>query len=420
LRSFTFIHAADLHLGAPFQGLRAADPQVAAAADAATYRAFERILEIAIESGAAFVLFSGDVFDAADRNLTAQLRFRDGLRRLDAAGIRACVIHGNHDHLGGGQARLDWPESTRFFPALPSAPEIIQVGGEPVAVVHGFSYPRRQVTESLLPHYRPRAEDAGLFQIGLLHANVGGNPQHDNYAPCRLEDLAALPFDYWALGHVHRHAVLRTHGPAVVYPGSPQGLHPRETGMHGCCRVTVGADRSARIEQVRTEALRWVELEAPIEGAEGEDALLAIIRGKLEAVLAEEPTSAIVRVRLVGRGPLHRVLRNPAHVEALQRELRLREVEEPFVWLERLVVETRPEADLEQARERQDLAGEFLRLCELARTDPALQVELLDDLRVLFGRSELRQGSASATASFSSWLERAELLGADLLLGDRE
>jgi DNA repair exonuclease SbcCD nuclease subunit len=410
---FTFIHAADLHLGSPFQGLRAANPHVAAAADAATYRAFDRILSLAVDCGAAFVLFSGDVYDAEDRNLTAQLRFRDGLRRLQRAGIVACVIHGNHDHLGGTQARLEWPENVRFFPAHSSDPEIIHVDGAPVAAVHGYSYPQRHVRESVLAHYAVRPQDERLFRIGMLHGNVGGHPDHDPYAPCSLEELGALPFDYWALGHVHGHAVLRERSPAVVYPGSPQGLSPRETGAHGCCRVTVDADGAVQVELVPVHALRWASLDVPIAGLEGEDALLQRLERELDDARAEEPGSLIARVRLTGRGPLHGVLRSAAHVEALLRELRSGVDGEPFVWVDRLDVETRPDVDLEAHRHSPSLTGDFLRLCREAQEE-ALQAELLSALSELYGRREL----PLAPEHLARWLDRAEVLGADLLLGE--
>ena len=415
---FTFVHAADLHLGSPFQGLRAASPSVAAAADAATYRAFDRILSLAIESEAAFVLFSGDVYDAEDRNLTAQLRFRDGLRRLQRAGVRACVIHGNHDHLGGTQARLEWPENARFFPARPTAPEILHAGGVPVAAVHGYSYPQRHVRESVLAQYAARCEDEGLFRIGMLHGNVGGNPDHDPYAPCALEELAALPFDYWALGHVHGHAVLRGRGPVVVYPGSPQGLSPREVGAHGCCRVTVEPDRSAHVEFVPVHALRWANLDVAIEGLEGEDALLQRIEGALDEERAGDGGSLIARVRLTGRGPLHPVLRSAANVEALLAELRAGAEGEPFVWVDRLEVETRPDVDLEAHRDNPSLAGDFLRLCREARTEAALQADLLSALSEFYGRSDIRRELPIGSEQLHRWLDQAEALGADLLLGE--
>jgi DNA repair exonuclease SbcCD nuclease subunit len=328
------------------------------------------------------------------------------------------VIHGNHDHLGGTQARLEWPENVRFFPACASAPEVLYQGDTPVAAVHGYSYPERHVRESVLPHYAARREEDGLFRIGMLHGNVGGHPDHDPYAPCSLEELAALPFDYWALGHVHTHAVLRAQAPTVVYPGSPQGLSPRETGAHGCCRVTVEPDRTCRVEFVPVHSLRWASLEVAIEGLDGEDRLLQRIEAALDAARAGEAGSLVARVRLTGGGPLHRVLRAPATVEALLQELRAEVTGEPFVWVDRLEVETRPDVDLEAHRQSPSLAGDFLRLCSEARADEALQAELLGALSEFYGRGDVRRELPLTPEQLQRWLERAEALGADLLLGE--
>ena len=54
-----------------------------------------------------FLLVAGDVYDGADRSLQAQLRFRQGLRKLDEAGIRVYLVHGNHDPLDGWSDSLD-------------------------------------------------------------------------------------------------------------------------------------------------------------------------------------------------------------------------------------------------------------------------------------------------------------------------
>ncbi len=418
---FTFIHAADLHLGGPFSGLRSVSPEVAEAVDRATYRAFDNILNLALESGAAFVLFAGDVYDGADRNLRAQLRFRDGLRRLDAAEIPALVIHGNHDHLSGTQARLEWPENVHVFPARPSAPQILFWQGEKVAAVYGTSYPQRDVRESLLPHYRPRKEDEGLFRIGLLHGTVGVQPGHESYAPCTLPDLAAVGMDYWALGHVHSFQVLQAAEPAVVYPGTPQGLSPREDGRpHGCCRVSVDSHRVPTVEFVRTDDVRWRTLTLSIEGLATEDDLLDRIAGGLEKARAEEGVSVIARVRLTGRGPLHRLLQREEHVQALAGEFQ-REVQgEPFVWLDRLDVDTRPGIDLEQRRQGEDLLGDFLRICREARSDAVQRASLLQALEDLYGRRELRDVLPDPAERLDAWIERAESLGADLLLGTED
>jgi DNA repair exonuclease SbcCD nuclease subunit len=43
--------------------------------------------------------------------------------------------------------------------------------------------------------------------------------------------------DYWALGHIHKHAVLSTTQPTAVYCGNPQGRDPGETEPRGCYLV---------------------------------------------------------------------------------------------------------------------------------------------------------------------------------------
>ena len=65
------------------------------------------------------LLIAGDAYDGGDRSLRAQLKFGDGLQRLDDAGIRSFVCHGNHDPLDGWEARLDLPAGcVRFGPEV--------------------------------------------------------------------------------------------------------------------------------------------------------------------------------------------------------------------------------------------------------------------------------------------------------------
>ena len=194
-----FVHAADLHLDSPFQGIRSQAPEhVAQTLHRATFAAFENIIDLCIRERVDALLVAGDVYDGADRSLRAQLKFVEGLARLDAAGIRSFICHGNHDPLDGWEARLDLPPGcVRFGP---------EVTGEPVfpndperAAVYGISYPRRDVRENLSTLFRGIASGGG-YKVGLLHANVGGNPSHDSYSPCSVADLENSGIDYWGVG----------------------------------------------------------------------------------------------------------------------------------------------------------------------------------------------------------------------------
>src|SRR3990172_1622024 len=108
---FEFLCAADLHLDSPLGGLRSTLPdRVAKALAQATFDAYDRLVDVAIERQVTFVAVAGDVYDGEDRSLRAQFRFRDGLARLANAGIEAFVVFGNHDPCDGWWARIDWPE----------------------------------------------------------------------------------------------------------------------------------------------------------------------------------------------------------------------------------------------------------------------------------------------------------------------
>ena len=61
----TFIHAADLHLGAPFRGLRALSDTWADRLLSAIPESYDRVIEAAVENNVDFVVIAGDIFDSA-------------------------------------------------------------------------------------------------------------------------------------------------------------------------------------------------------------------------------------------------------------------------------------------------------------------------------------------------------------------
>ncbi len=83
----TFIHAADLHLGAPFRGLRALSTKWANRLLTAIPESYDRIIDAAIAREVDFVVMSGDIFDDARPSYGDYLHFFSGLERLDEAGI---------------------------------------------------------------------------------------------------------------------------------------------------------------------------------------------------------------------------------------------------------------------------------------------------------------------------------------------
>lgn len=64
-RSVTFIHAADLHLGAPFRGLRAVSPVWADRLVKSIPDAYRKLIDETIREQVDFLIIAGDAFDAS-------------------------------------------------------------------------------------------------------------------------------------------------------------------------------------------------------------------------------------------------------------------------------------------------------------------------------------------------------------------
>ncbi|MDA1258201.1 MAG: DNA repair exonuclease [Chloroflexi bacterium] len=372
MQSFRFVHAADLHIDSPFKGLLKYEARVAQRLKEATFEAYSNLIDLCISEGADFLVVAGDVYDGADRSVRAQMRFRDGLARLEENGIPSLVTHGNHDPLDGWVSRLRMPESTHVFGSEPEW-KTVTARGDAIAQVQGVSYPTREVHENLALRFTPPSQD--LFSIGLLHCNVGGIAEHDDYAPCTVEDLSAVGIDYWALGHVHTRQTLKDSNPVIAYPGNLQGRHPNERGERGA--LVVDVDQAGRVTS-RFEALdvvRWETLTVHIDGLPDLDALLDMAHSRIQ----QERTNAggrdlVCRIELTGRGPLQTDLSAENAVEDLAEELRSGYISAtPFVWVERISNRTSPEVDIATLAGRDDFVGAVMKrgLVALEQDDTA-------------------------------------------------
>ncbi len=408
-----FIHAADLHLDSPFTGIRAAAPEnVAKALHSATFDSYNNIVDLCISECVDALLVAGDIYDGADRSLRAQRAFIQGLQRLDAAGIRSFVCHGNHDPLDGWEARLSYPDGCHRFgadfspaPVFPDEPER--------ALVYGVSYPTRDVYENLVS--RLGQVDESAFTIGLLHANVGGNSDHAPYSPCSLDDLARAGIDYWALGHVHTRQVLRNRTPTVVYPGNSQGRHPNETGARGVYLVEVDDRGNVSLDFRPTDTVRWERANIDISTLETEQDLLDEIDDAMQRLLdGAEGRSVVARMTLTGRGELNRFLRQPAALDDLLAEVNDQRAQRlPFVWCERIENETAAAIDRDAIRSGEDFLAEVLRTADQLRETPET---FRDGLADLYRHTRYRRYLTTLTdKEIAALLDEAEALAVNLL-----
>jgi exonuclease SbcD len=384
MEPFKFVHAADLHLDSPFSGITYINERVAERLREATFRTFDRIVDLCLEHAVAFLLVAGDVYDSKDRSLRAQLRFRDGLSRLSQVGIPTFVVHGNHDPMDSRLATIKWPERVYVFSGEEVSCIPVERAGRVIAHVYGISHPTRDIRRNLAIEFPQRIDSP--FAIGLLHCNVGGNTGHEPYAPCTIDDLNKSGMDYWALGHVHNHGILSHEKPTIVYAGNPQGRHPAELGPRGCYLVEVGAGGHCTPKFIPTDNVRWLLNTVDIEGLEDDEAIVSSAQDACCSIREKtEGLSAVCRIVFTGSGPAHHRLSNPGFVDDLTRTLRDSEGNrEPFVWVERIQVNTCPQIDIDALRNGQDFVADFLRMTSERRDDSDFLNEIRSRLSVLF------------------------------------
>lgn len=413
---FRFLHVADLHLDSPFTGLRSAPPRVAESVQQATFSAYDRVIETALREQVDFVLVAGDVYDGRDRSLRAQLRFRDGLARLAQSGIESFVVFGNHDPLDGWSARIDWPAGTHCFGAEKVEAVPVIRDGIRLATVYGISHGHRELRTNVAQQVRANQEPG--LAIGLLHANVEGIGGHDNYAPCRLEDLEAAGMDYWALGHVHNAQILREAGPVVVYPGNTQARSRAEAGERYCCLVS--ADTNGLSQQlVAVDAVRWHEERISIAELGSDQELLDRLDGRCRELKEDsEGRPVVCSLTLVDSGDLHHALGRPGYLTGVLEHLHGEHSDDDvFVWVDRLRVQTAPGFDRDERKQARDFAAALLEVVDEIRASPEASAELAGELVPLREQIQKTLGTVfpAEGADLSPWLDRAEAICLDLL-----
>ncbi|MFH0980080.1 MAG: DNA repair exonuclease [Planctomycetota bacterium] len=415
---FKFVHAADLHLDSPFKGITADSESVAATLRSATFDAYNALVALCVEREADFLVVAGDVYDGADRSLRAQLCFRDGLARLAQHGIRAFVVHGNHDPLDGWASAIAWPDGVHIFSGDDVETVPLERRGRVVAAVSGISYRTRRESRKLFSHFHATQPD--LFQIGLLHCNCGGNVAHEDYVPCQPDDLAQVGLSYWALGHVHTRAVLNEN-PHIVYPGNTQGRSIREPGERGCYLVTVDDGGRLELEFCPLQAVQWLTDEVSIDGLETIDALDRALLGTVEDLRERGGGGPVIcRLALTGRGPLYRELVSDGGLAELQSRARESGLSAtPIVWVQEVEMAARPAVDLADLRDARDLLGQALLIAQEIQGAADLPEILQPTLAELFDDPRARKAlQALSPEKLKRLLSDAELLCVDMLTRD--
>jgi len=282
MREIKILHAADLHLDSPFEGL----PAVKAALRREEQRMLlARLSELARQEHVQLVLLAGDLLDS-DHSY-----FETGeelCRCLAGMGAPVFIAPGNHDFYTEKSpwTRLELPGNVYLFTENRiRGMELKDLGLR----VYGAAFNEKRSGPLLAGYHAERVP--GVKNILVMHGEPGARPDSP-YNPITEQQLQESGMDYVALGHIHKASGLRRAGDTwYAWPGCPEGRGFDETGEKSVNLVTL-SDSGCGLETRCIAQRRYEALSVDVTGA---DPLLAI-----HTMLPDETVRDVYRITLTG------------------------------------------------------------------------------------------------------------------------
>ena len=290
-----FIHTADIHFGMENYGK--VDPITGIHSRLLDFKkSLDTCIDYAIKEQVDFFMFSGDAYKTANPSPTQQKLLMECFMRLYAANIPVVIVVGNHDNpLSFGKANaLD------IFAHLPvgqvfhvfSKPDtlILETKSGPIQIV-GIPWPNRHnlsiknayfaqditqltqhISESLVTIIQNLANNLDPKLPSLLagHLTVSsgifsGSEKRAIYGhdPVLMpSQLAIKPFDYVALGHLHRYQNLNKDGDIpVIYSGSIDRIDFGERKEDkGFCDITIPKKYNAQVKFIKLKTRSFIQI----------------------------------------------------------------------------------------------------------------------------------------------------------------
>tara|TARA_B100001013_G_scaffold321282_1_gene231151 strand:- start:1320 stop:2564 length:1245 start_codon:yes stop_codon:yes gene_type:complete len=397
------LHFSDLHIGVENYGQT--DPETGLSTRLADFlSSLDEVVEYALTEDVDLVLLAGDAYKGRDPSQTHQREFAKRLSRLSEASIPSFLLVGNHD-LPNAVSRATAVEifQTLQVPYLQVGSNLqnytIPTKSGPLQIL-AVPWPRRSgilsreesrgltieevrqaVQDRMTQAIYARAEslDPDVPAILTGHVTVNGATVGTERSMMLGQDHVLLAgdigrpqVDYVALGHIHKHQILRNENPFMAYSGSLQRVDFSEEGDDkGFCVVDLdpAAPQGKRLTDFdfhRLDARRFVTVDVTVPVGDP-DPTSAVVRG----IARKDVVGAVVRVRVT----------LPSEVEAQLRDSDIRDALSEAHYIAAINRESPQEArrtrlDAESAKDLQPM--EALRLyLESRGVEPERQRKML-------------------------------------------
>ncbi|HVA26863.1 MAG TPA: DNA repair exonuclease [Candidatus Baltobacteraceae bacterium] len=248
-----FIHTADWQIGMPAAQFGTKAPQVREA----RFASLERLVAIARERGADFIVVAGDVFDdlAVPEALVQRVA-----RTLAAFEGPVFLLPGNHDPAYAAslwRRQHLWSDALNVHPMLESEPITIAEGVTlfpcPISSKHGT----QDATQWIAQHL-----DIQGFRIGVAHGGLRGAGVGDDELnfPIARDAAERMRLDYLALGDWHGYLEFPDAAGAIrtVYSGTHERTAFDDKNPGNIALVEISAPGAApRVTPISVGELEW-------------------------------------------------------------------------------------------------------------------------------------------------------------------
>ena len=324
------LHFSDLHIGVENYGRP--DPKTGLSTRLGDFLdSLDQVVEFALKEGVDLVLLAGDAYKGRDPTQTHQREFAKRLNRLSQAGIPTFLLVGNHDLPAASSratavdifttlevANIHVGNSLKTYDvATPSGPlQVLAVPWPRRSAIlsredsRGMSIEqvRQTLEERLTDGIEAAASqlDPTIPAILTGHVTVNGATVGTERSMMLGQDHVLLvsaldrpQVEYIALGHIHKHQILRPDPPMVVYSGSLQRVDFSEEGDEkGFCVIDLDpaapqGQRMTKFEFHKLDARSFVTVDVTVE-PQDVDPTATVVR----AIARKEIAGAVVRVRI--------------------------------------------------------------------------------------------------------------------------
>ncbi|MFP4217864.1 MAG: DNA double-strand break repair protein Mre11 [Salinarchaeum sp.] len=260
-------------------------------------RAFERVIDDAVDLGVDAVVHAGDLFQDRRPDLTDLQVVLGALRRLRAADIPFLAVVGNHEDKRD-QQWLDLLADLGYAERLGEQPRV--VGN---LALYGLDYIPPSVRGDLDYEFASTdAEYTALVAHGLFEPFDAGD-----WDPREILEATSIEFDAMLLGDNHTPGKRRVEGTWLTYPGSTERASASERAERGYNLVRTDGELQISRRTIPTRPFEFVDV--TLEADEGAE----VVRRRVREHDLED---AVVIVTIEGEGTTI----TPGPIEELARE----------------------------------------------------------------------------------------------------